>query len=298
MSFIKTLLLTILSLSVLSAPLPAHAVPTSGKIVFVSNRSGNYEIYSKDIATGAIVNLSNSPTDDMNPQLSPDGTQIVFYSDRSGLNQIYRMDLATKYTQRMTNTWSNDYDPSYMPDGRILYKSNKADGLGDIWLMNADGSNDRNLTKSMPSTEEWKPDAIDNDRIVLTSRRSGSSTDELYMLRLSTGVFTRLTNNHVPDWYCESNPAGTKIVFVSKEKIKNPDAIYTMNVNGTGRTKITNMTGDSADPSYSADGSTIAFVNYSRGSYDVYLMDANGGNVRLFESSSAWELSPIFVGDK
>jgi Tol biopolymer transport system component len=272
-----------------------------GTIIFASNRTGTYQIYLKDLATNLVTNLSNNRYNDMNAQPSPDGSKIVFYSDRAGNNQIYQFDLAAPtVVTRLTNDGASDYDPSFMPDGRILYKSNLADGYGDIWLMNADGTGQRNLTPSFRRTEEWKPDAISNDKIIFTSRtkRGQSSSDELYMLDLTTNVTTRLTTNTVADWYPEVSPDGTKVAYISKDRSRDPDSIYTMSPDGTNIRKLTDKSkirGDSDDPSWSPDGQNIVFVNNSKGNYNIYVMSADGTNIRLLESSRGNELSPYFV---
>lgn len=274
---------------------------TQGKVIFVSNRTGNYQIYLKDLSSGQITNLSNNSYNDMNAQLSADNSQAVFYSDRAGNNQIYKFNLASPYVvTRLTNNNANEYDPTFMPDGRILYKSDKSDRLGDIWLMNGDGSNQRNLTPSLKRTEEWKPDALGTNKVIFTSRlkRGQPSSDELYSLDLITNNVTRLTNNKVPDWYPEVSPDGSKVAFISKKRQDDPDAIYIMSPDGSNQQPITNSSkiiGDSDDPSWSPDGQSMAFVNYSQGSYDIYVMEASGNNIKPIEVHSGNELSPFFL---
>src|SRR5258708_1724045 len=56
------------------------------RIAFVSNRSGNYEIYLEDTLTKHITNLTNNPGADMGESLSPDHKSLVFHSDRDGKN--------------------------------------------------------------------------------------------------------------------------------------------------------------------------------------------------------------------
>ncbi len=50
-------------------------------IAFDSNRDGNLEIYTMDSNRENLVNLTNDPADDWNPDWSPDGSQIAFVSN-------------------------------------------------------------------------------------------------------------------------------------------------------------------------------------------------------------------------
>jgi eukaryotic-like serine/threonine-protein kinase len=58
--------------------------PDGQTIAYVSDRTGNFEIYLKQISGGPDINLTNHPADDMQPAVSPDGKQIAFVSSRSG----------------------------------------------------------------------------------------------------------------------------------------------------------------------------------------------------------------------
>src|SRR5260221_2335570 len=76
--------------------------PLTGTILFVSNKTGNWDIYEMDLATKETVDITNNAADDMNPQVSPDGKTVVFYSNRKSTtapqigqptNQIYTLNL-------------------------------------------------------------------------------------------------------------------------------------------------------------------------------------------------------------
>jgi TolB protein len=58
------------------------------------------------------------------------------------------MDTQGNNIVRLTNnTWEWDKHPTWSPDGaQIAFYSNRDSGRRQIWIMNADGSNQRNLT--------------------------------------------------------------------------------------------------------------------------------------------------------
>lgn len=67
--------------------------PKGDKIVFFSDRDGNYEVYMMNSDGSAQMRLTANPSDDLNPVFSPDGSKILFHSNRSGNYDIYLLDL-------------------------------------------------------------------------------------------------------------------------------------------------------------------------------------------------------------
>lgn len=57
--------------------------------------------------------------------------------------------------------------------------------------------------------------------------------------------------------------------------------IYSIGADGRGRAQLTDDPADDMAPALSPDGSTIAFVRSASGLFDLWLMDADGGNQRL-----------------
>ena len=60
-----------------------------GRLVFESNRSGNFEIYIAELDSGKVVNLSNHPRQDREPAWSGDGMEVAFVSNRDWNDHIY-----------------------------------------------------------------------------------------------------------------------------------------------------------------------------------------------------------------
>lgn len=267
-------------------------------ILFVSDRTGNNEIYLMDLTTKRTWNLTDRKGEDMNPQLSPDRKSVVFYSNRDGDNEIYKLTLADNSVAQLTNNTIEDYDPSYSPDGNnIVYKSNRDDKLGDIFIMNEDGSDERNLTRSLKKSEEWDPTFnLDGEKIYFVMRENNDHlTDELYAMNIDGTEITRLTENSVPDWYPSISPDGKKLLITSRLDKDSSDSIWVISPDGSTRTKLTDMEGNNDDAAWDATGERIIFINDREKNYDMYIMNADGSNVVRIEQSSSDELSPIFI---
>ena len=58
--------------------------PDGRSLAYVSDRTGNFEIFLRQVSGGPDVNLTQDPANDVQPAFSPDGKQIAFVSDRTG----------------------------------------------------------------------------------------------------------------------------------------------------------------------------------------------------------------------
>lgn len=66
--------------------------PDGQRIVFMSNRGQNPEIYSMSRWGADLRRLTQDPAYDTGPRYSPDGKKVVFWSDRAGGKQLFLMD--------------------------------------------------------------------------------------------------------------------------------------------------------------------------------------------------------------
>ena len=86
---------------------------SNGKIVFISDRDGNWEIYTMNADGSEQTRLTINNSDDQFPSWSPDGTKIVFVSDRHGYLEIYTMNADGSGQTRLTTNPTNDKNPDW-----------------------------------------------------------------------------------------------------------------------------------------------------------------------------------------
>ncbi|MFC1712462.1 DUF5050 domain-containing protein [Candidatus Poribacteria bacterium] len=231
---------------------------------------------------------------------APKKAQIVFTSARDGPYQIYVMDTDGDNQRRLTNDPGWYLHPAWSPDGqRIVFTH--ADVKGgewvqqscEIYVMDADGSNQRNLTNSpgIDWSPAWSPDG---QRIAFVSWRDGNS--EIYVMGADGSNQRRLTNNpaveNEPDW----SPDGERIVFRSMRDGKNE--VYVMDADGTNQSNLTNnpASGDGWQK-WSPDGERIAFTSNRDGNWEIYVMDADGSNQHSLTNHPADDWSPSWSPD-
>ena len=102
----------------------------------------------------AVASLAISYT----PALQSPPEKVVFVSDRDGNDEIYSMSIDGSNLKRLTNDKAGDRQPCWSPDGkRIVWSSNRGGKNWDIWVMNADGTDQQNLTDDRDKYQNTNP---------------------------------------------------------------------------------------------------------------------------------------------
>ena len=81
------------------------------RIIFQSDRDGEYEIYMMDPDGSNVVQLTDNTAADRDPSWSPNGQQIVFHSDRSGAYEIYVMNADGSNVVQLTDNTATSANP-------------------------------------------------------------------------------------------------------------------------------------------------------------------------------------------
>jgi TolB protein len=142
--------------------------------------------------------LTTHPGVDQFPDWSPDGRRIVFRRDLD----IYVMELATGAVSRLTAAPPLNQMAAWSPNGQQLVFMSARDGYPSIFLMNADGSDQRNLTPKTPgdADADWvsrAPSWSTNGRFIffMSFRPSTNLDTEIFVMNLDGTGVTRLTNS-------------------------------------------------------------------------------------------------------
>jgi hypothetical protein len=155
---------------------------------------------------------------------------------------------------------------------KIAFASNR-DGNTEIYVMNADGSNQVNLTNN--AGNDFNPAfSPDGSKIAFASDRDGNQ--EIYVMNADGSNQVNLTNAAGDDFNPAFSPDGSKIAFTSTRD--GNAEIYVMNADGSNQVNLTNTAGDDFNPAFSPDGSKIAFASFRDGNTEIYVMNADGSN--------------------
>jgi TolB protein len=175
--------------------------------------------------------------------------------------------------------------PAWSPDGRKLAFVSERDGNAEIYVMNADGSEQENLTRqpSSDSHPSWSPDG---GKLAFVSRRDGNS--EIYVMNADGSGLRNLTRTPSADRDPAWSPDGRAIAFVQECMPRPGDPrwrcgatyLYVVNADGSGLRRLTTVRGHALTPSWSADRKTIR--------YGGYLVNADGSGRKKLHESRIW----------
>ncbi|NAY93392.1 hypothetical protein GTQ34_15890 [Muricauda sp. JGD-17] len=155
--------------------------PNGSKIVFVSNALGNDEIMMMSPDGGNLTNITNHPSKDIHPTWHPNGNSLLFNSNRENQDSfaIYSMNVNGGNTERLTDPREMRTNAWWSPDAskivfvKWIYDEVSKERKGDIFIMDANGTNEKNLTNSKAHSDEWPYWSPDGSKIVFTSERTG-----------------------------------------------------------------------------------------------------------------------------
>jgi len=159
--------------------------PDGKHIAFASNRNGFWDIYTLELPSGKITQMTNTPEYDSSPTFSPDLAWIAYDSYQNGNLEIMIQSL-TNPDQKPLNLTDNDaadYSPAWAPNGRqIAFVSNR-DGNPDIWLADLNKTENRltNLSNSPQAVEDHPVWNKDGSRLAWASNSQGQNYSGIYI---------------------------------------------------------------------------------------------------------------------
>jgi Tol biopolymer transport system component len=197
-----------------------------------------YDIFVANANGTNIKPLTSTPGYDAEATISPDGKKIIFTSMRDGDLDLYVMDTNGKNVKRLTNELGYDGGAFFSPDGKQIvyrsfhpktdaeiarYKDRLANNLieptvFEVWVMNADGTNKRQVTKLAAASFApfFTPDG---KKIIFCTNYFASDPRkrnfDLALINVDGTGLERVTYNETFDGFPMFSPDGKKLVFAS-----------------------------------------------------------------------------------
>jgi Tol biopolymer transport system component len=168
-----------------------------------------HEIWLIDAGGTNLTKLTTESKNATDPSWSPDGTRLVY---QVGSNLVTIATDATGRTELLLGA-----APDWAPDGSRIAFQRSVNGLTDIFLVDPDGQNLHNITKTIDSNERtpgWSADA----KSIVFERSPTSGDSDIWAMRRDGTFQITLTKDYttpVDDSRPSYSPDGSRIVFAS-----------------------------------------------------------------------------------
>jgi len=270
--------LALLALGVLAtaAPAPAVSPGENGRIYFHScgNPCTTYDIYSVAPGGGDLVNLTGAltgpeglPDEAFEPTVSADGSRIAFSVDTQDDSEIWVINADGSGAHQLTHDNLLDQAPAMSPDGsRIVWNQWSPFPTytdRDLWTMGSDGSSQQ-LFYDGPNEERASQFTPDGQTLVMASETGDYDIRKIPAalmgspLTTSTGV---ADDDEELAYEPTVSPDGSQVAYmrVPTAAPLSPFDIYGVSIEGGTPAPLFDSPGSERDPSYSPDGTKMAF---------------------------------------
>lgn len=239
----------------------------NNKIVFHSNRDGDYEIFTINPDGSQISQLTNNFSDDKYPVFSKNGTKISYISDAGGSTslKVMNVDGTNKQTLTAANFFEDYPLSSWSADNeQIIFARN------GVRKIDSDGGNE--ILLSSGKSPSWSHDGsriayIDDYTSLYVMDSDGSNKDTL----AGNGMQPDTTN--VPKWSPDDN------TLIASNQVNGQNELYLMDSDGSNFRMLTNQSSsDETFPSWSPNGNRIVFQSDYIGGTELHIMTADTSN--------------------
>jgi len=263
-----------------------------GEILFMSDRDGDWELYTVNADGTGLKQITNNEVDDWSGVYSPDGTKIAFDAKHgTAPGDIFVVNADGTGLKNLTSSFAENAFATWSPDGKQIVFERKINNTYRLHIMNSDGSKSRLLNEvdtggwSIPA---WSPTG---SKIAFSGWMDGDA--EIYILDTQDDSITQITDNEgIGDVWPTWSPDGTKIAFLSNSD--GSENIFTINPNGTDRRQITDDDFSKTEPAWSPDGKYIAFTR----SDGINSSGRSQSEIFLVTTDGAETFGPITVGEQ
>ncbi len=262
------------------------AGPQTGEIVFASARSGNGDLY--------VISEGASPRP-LIATLAPEGGPRFDASRGRVVYQRFESDTATLRSGNtdLFSAVGADSPPAWSQD-RIAYSARR-NGREDIFIARPDGSDKYALTADDAPDRypTWSPDG---SRIAFARRFDDGWDIAIFDLREPEAPLMRLTNRATYIGHLAWSPDGSRLAFDTFFEDGNAE-IAVMETASGDITRLTTREGPDLAPSWSLDGSVIAFAADlgDDGGWDVWRIELETGELMRLTDEPGFDGAPVFV---
>ena len=268
-----------------TAPIAAPN-PSAGRIAFLSNRDGPWDLYTmaqdgtdtRRLTVGAAVNGR--------AVWSPDGTKIAFASFRFGNFDVFVINADGTDLRQLTVHQSTDWEPAWSPDGETILFISMRTGSGGLHAVSPTGGE---VTRFSDRLGKYCYPVYSPDGTRLTYRFGTQVTvADVAGFDSPDHVQTPLAEGTQPAW----SPDGSRIVFA--RFVDGSYEIFTIGADGSAETRLTTSPVPDWTPIWSPDGSRITFARFVGGDWELFHMNVDGSGLTQVTDNDGHDMLPVW----
>lgn len=254
--------------------------PDGSRIAFRRIEKIKSDIVAVDVASQALIRVTNDNAINTDPVWAPDARHIYFTSSRGGGLNLWRIGVGTGgptgSPEQLTTGAGDDVQPAVAPDGsRVAFAVRGINS--DLWRLPLAPTTGQVTGQPEPlvrttrveSRGAWSPDGR---TIAFNSDRLGEMN--IWLRGVADSAERQLTQGAGGDYQPNWAPDAKSIAFFSA-RAGNAD-VWSVQV-GDGRlTRLTDDPATDTNPFYSPDGKRIAFLSDRGGRSELWVMNADG----------------------
>ncbi|MCW2414371.1 amidohydrolase family protein [Sphingobium sp. B8D3D] len=279
--------------------------PDGKQLAFSSDRAGSgpagYNIWSVDVATGVVRQLTSDAYEDRLPSWSPDGKEIAYSSQRGSATGIYAVSITDGRERAVKEGPGTFTAPSWSPTGQLAYVSSSSTAS----RLEVDGtavSGDENV---FPFRTSWLAGSgayfyVSDGKIRRRTGRREQTIPFTATLEVTRPAYVRAKR----DWDSTAprravgilkptlSPDGKNIAFIALGDL------YIAPIAGGKPENLTNDHAMDTDPSWSPDGSKIAYTSDKSGGLgQIWIRDLKTGEARQLTNIDTQPLGAAWSPD-
>ncbi|MDX1390170.1 MAG: hypothetical protein R3344_13335, partial [Acidobacteriota bacterium] len=268
-----------------------------GRIAFISNRSGDWEVYTMTPDGDEVRNLTSHQAGDHYPRWIAGGARVSFRSQRSredGAWDRWEVDIdGTDLTRvpivdRVTNPDIGEF-PEIHPSGEFIVNAATRNGEQDLYVWRRDGSGERVVAPG-PGLDYRPLFSPDGSRVLFISERDGNA--EVYTVAFDGSDLRRLTTSPGIDRYARWSPDGKRIAFVSD---RDGDLeVFVMSADGSDLRQLTHNDAPDGEISWSPDATRLAYRSDEGGNGEIHVVNVVTGEITNLTHNDAYDGEPVW----
>lgn len=261
----------------------------AGQILYATKVDKGAEIFSNNLKGTNRVQLTKSRNPKLFPSWSPDGTQILYEEIVGNLNAVFVKDASLDAPAR--DVVHGNY-PRWTPDGRQIILAIDGNGTS-IYVKNADGTGAPQAVVKARNAKEARTNPSmggpGGTYITYIGKTGTLGTYEVFITQISENLGA-ISQNNINDRYPVWSPQGDKIAYSNDKGEICVISVSSITYTITGSACLPRYVAMNSCPSWSPDGTHIAFVSKlkSEADYRYFVMLADGSQVRPLTDDPAY----------